>query len=100
MVCHIDKNSVSLSNINSRPWEPPINSYYGFCMAQPAHILHLNLIKCNNKKKKVTLSSIEKLAKCYFVRVNECSNSHQIGTSLWQLQLEKKLSQEIQGKEK
>jgi hypothetical protein len=47
------------------------------------------------------VSSIEQQnATCVHVNDHATTHSHQIGTSLWQLQLEKKLSQEFQGKEK
>lgn len=52
MVCDIDKNYVSFSDINSRPWIPPINSYNRFCMAQSTNILHLNLQNKQTKGQK------------------------------------------------
>ena len=43
VVCDIDENLVSFSNINGRAWKHPIYCNNWFSMAQPAHILDLNL---------------------------------------------------------
>lgn len=71
MVGDIDKNSISFSNINSRPWKPPIYSYNGFSMAQSTHILHLNLKKATQKKIIQNDHPIEKPAKESFVHAND-----------------------------
>lgn len=51
MVSDIYKELISFSRIHCRPWEHPINCDYGFCMAQPAHIVHLYLIPKKKKTK-------------------------------------------------
>ena len=44
VVCDIDNNSIAFSSINCRPRKHAIYRNNWFGMAQPAHILHLNLI--------------------------------------------------------
>ena len=43
MVGDIDEDLISFSDINGRSWEHPIYCNNWFGMAEPAHILHLNL---------------------------------------------------------
>ena len=56
MVVDSYKELISFSNINSRPWEPPIHCNNRLGMAQPAHILHFYLrTKKEEKNKKTNL---------------------------------------------
>lgn len=56
IVGNIHKNSIPFSNIDSRPWKHPVHCYNRLRMAQPAHILHLNL-RSKKKKKKIIITS-------------------------------------------
>lgn len=61
VVCDVDLNSIAFSNINCRPRIHPVYGNYGLRMAQPTHILHLNL----NKKRQIR-------TKLFFMLSDQC----------------------------
>ena len=52
MVNHLDNKAITFPSYDPRPWKLTIDCNNALCLAQPCHVLHLDLCKIYKKNKK------------------------------------------------